>query len=58
MFSDVVKDNTKVWRPRFCINVNVELLDVYATPDGVNFHVVSSGISITPLLNFPIDILE
>ena len=50
-----MKDNTKVWRPRFYVTVNIELLGVHVIPDVVKFHVDSGGISRTPLLNFLIN---
>ena len=37
-FSPVVKHKTKASRPRFCLNVKIELSDVQEIPEVVQFH--------------------
>ena len=53
-----VKHKTKASRPRFCLNVKIELYGVHEIPEVIQFHVDWGGISITPLLNVPREILK
>ena len=55
---NVVKDSIKKSRTRYGLTVNVELSDVYEIPEVLKYHVDWGGISRTPLLNSPREILN
>ena len=51
-----MKHKTKASRPRFRLNVKIELSDIQEIPEVVQFHVDWGGMSRTPLLNLPREI--
>ena len=53
-----MKDQTKVSRPRFHLTVNIELSDVHAISEVVEFYVDLVGIIRTPLLHFIREIMK
>ena len=56
--SPVVKLHTKLSRPRFCLNVILELSSIHEIPEVAHFHVDWGWISITPLFDCPREILK